>query len=89
MRWPRGLYRLIGEPTSKRSLVAEVPPIVVPEQSNVLINPQHRGASTLKAQKSGGGTTMVVCAERKAARKLGQRRAMRFTQLQVLVGGVA
>jgi RES domain-containing protein len=36
---------------SRRSLVAEVPSIVVPEEFNVLLNPDHPDASTLNVQK--------------------------------------
>lgn len=36
---------------SRRSLVAEVPSVIIPEESNVLINPHHRDAQRLRAQK--------------------------------------
>jgi RES domain-containing protein len=36
---------------SRRSLVAEVPSIVVPEEFNVLLNPDHPDASTLNVRK--------------------------------------
>ena len=40
-----------GWAQSLRSLVAEVPSIVVPEESNALINPRHPGAAQLSARK--------------------------------------
>lgn len=36
---------------SVKSLVAEVPSVVVPEESNILINPLHRDAKRLRARK--------------------------------------
>jgi RES domain-containing protein len=36
---------------SADSLLAEVPSVIVPEESNVLINPAHAGAARLKARK--------------------------------------
>jgi RES domain-containing protein len=36
---------------SRRSLIAEVPSIVVPDEFNVLINPGHPGAAKLIAKK--------------------------------------
>jgi len=36
---------------SARSLVAEVPSVVVPEETNILINPRHRDAKRLRARK--------------------------------------
>ena len=34
-----------------KSLIAEVPSVIVPEESNILINPRHRDAKQLRAQK--------------------------------------
>lgn len=34
-----------------RSLVAEVPSVIVPEEANILINPRHRDAKRLRARK--------------------------------------
>lgn len=34
-----------------RSLIAEVPSVIVPEEANILINPGHRDASRLRARK--------------------------------------
>lgn len=36
---------------SAESLIAEIPSVVVPEESNVLINPRHRDAKRLRSQK--------------------------------------
>lgn len=36
---------------SMKSLIAEVPSVVVPEESNILINPLHRDAKRLRARK--------------------------------------
>lgn len=36
---------------SRRSLIAEVPSAIVPEESNILINPGHRDAKRLRARK--------------------------------------
>jgi RES domain-containing protein len=33
------------------ALLAELPSVVVPEESNVVINPRHRGAASLRARK--------------------------------------
>jgi RES domain-containing protein len=34
-----------------KSLIAEVPSVIVPEESNILINPRHRDAKGLRARK--------------------------------------
>jgi len=36
---------------SVRSLIAEVPSVIVPEESNILINPRHRDAKRLRSRK--------------------------------------
>ncbi|HEX8755582.1 MAG TPA: RES domain-containing protein [Steroidobacteraceae bacterium] len=36
---------------SGRSLIAEVPSVIVPEEANILINPRHRDARRLRARK--------------------------------------
>lgn len=36
---------------SSRSLIAEVPSVIVPEEANILINPRHRDARWLRARK--------------------------------------
>lgn len=36
---------------SARSLIAEIPSVVVPEESNFLINPRHRDAKQLQARR--------------------------------------
>lgn len=36
---------------SVKSLIAEVPSIIVPEESNILINPRHRDAKRLRAHR--------------------------------------
>lgn len=36
---------------SARSLIAEIPSVVIPEETNLLINPRHRDAKRLRAQK--------------------------------------
>ncbi len=33
------------------TLLAEVPSVVVPEESNILVNPRHRGVASLRARK--------------------------------------
>lgn len=37
--------------TSGRSLIAEVPSVIVPEETNILINPRHRDAKRLRTRK--------------------------------------
>lgn len=36
---------------SERSLIAEVPSVIVPEEANILINPRHRDAKRLQTRK--------------------------------------
>lgn len=36
---------------SARSLIAEVPSVIVPEEANILINPRHRDAKRLRSRK--------------------------------------
>ena len=36
---------------SAQSLIAEIPSAIVPEETNILINPRHRDAKRLRAQK--------------------------------------
>lgn len=36
---------------SSRSLIAEVPSVIVPEEANILINPRHRDVRRLRARK--------------------------------------
>jgi RES domain-containing protein len=37
--------------TARESLIAEVPSVIVPEESNILVNPEHPDAARLRAQK--------------------------------------